>query len=127
MKTPIVFNSAVPMLPAIDLEKAIAFYEEKLGFRKDFQWGDPIDYAGVIRDRIELHLFQCDDRELPHHTSFRINVSGIEGLFQEYQSKNVIHPNDPLSVKPWGFKEFSILDLNGICIAFCEPAMKPIK
>jgi hypothetical protein len=34
----------------------------------------------------------------------------------------VIHPNGVLETKPWGLKEFTVLDLDGNGITFYEPA-----
>ena len=31
-----------------------------------------------------------------------------------------IHPNGKLETKPWGFKEFAVLDPGGLCIHFAE-------
>jgi hypothetical protein len=52
--------------------------------------------------------------------AFRIQMEDIENLYTEYQAQNVIHPNGSLEVKPWGKKEFSIIDLDGVCITFFE-------
>ncbi len=40
---------------------------------------------------------------------------------EEYQAQGVIHPNGPLDTKPWGTKEFGVLDPTGVCITFYEP------
>ncbi len=111
---------AIPVIPALDVVKAINFYEEKLGFAKDFDWGNPVDYGGVIRDGIEIHLFRCEDTELAKNMMFRIMVKNIEALYAEYQGTNVIHTNGALEIKPWGYKEFGVADLDGVCITFCE-------
>ncbi|MDJ0679472.1 MAG: hypothetical protein QNJ18_06365 [Xenococcaceae cyanobacterium MO_167.B52] len=34
----------------------------------------------------------------------------------------IIDPNGKLETKPWGMKEFAILDPAGVCITFCESA-----
>ena len=40
------FKRAVPVLAALDIEKAVLFYEQRLGFTARFQMPD---YAGVTR------------------------------------------------------------------------------
>jgi predicted enzyme related to lactoylglutathione lyase len=114
-----------PLIPAGgDMEKAIAFYEQQLGFKKIHQEGNPVNMAIVKRDSAEIFLLKNDDKHLAEKTTFRIQVNGIEQLYQEFQAKGgqMIHPNGHLESKPWGMKEFAILDIAGVCITFYEPA-----
>ena len=55
-------------------------------------------------------------------TSLRIRVEGIEQLYQEFlaQGEDIIHPNGKLESKPWGCKEFVVLDKAGVCITFYD-------
>jgi uncharacterized glyoxalase superfamily protein PhnB len=108
---------AVPKFPAANVQTAVAFYEEKLGFQKLFDYGD---YAGVKRDAFELHLWECPDSYLAENSACRVNVTDIEALYAEYQAAGVIHPHGALETKPWGLKEFVILDLDGNGIFFFE-------
>ncbi|PSB23921.1 bleomycin resistance protein [Stenomitos frigidus] len=112
------FLSAVPVLPAVDIAATIAFYDQKLGFAIDFQSDD---YAGLRRGGAQIHLWQCSDRQLAENTSCRINVSGIDAIYDEYQTQNVIHPNGAIATKLWGLREFAVLDPNGNCLTFAEP------
>ncbi|MFH7024584.1 MAG: VOC family protein [Heteroscytonema crispum UTEX LB 1556] len=122
-KHPILGNIS-PLIPAGgDMEKAIAFYEQ-LGFKKIHQEGNPVKMAIVKGDRAEIFLLKNDDKHLAEGTTFRIQVNGVEQLDREFQSKGgqMIHPNGHLSTKPWGMKEFAIVDIAGVCITFYEPA-----
>ena len=58
--------------------------------------------------------------ELPRWTACRVNVVGVEELHAEYQRAGVIHPNGALMSQPWGFREFTALDLFGNAIVFGE-------
>ncbi|MFN6568279.1 VOC family protein [Dendronalium sp. ChiSLP03b] len=121
-KLPVLKNIS-PMIPAgSDMEKSIAFYEQQLGFRTIHQEGNPITMAVVKRDSAEIFLLRNDDQHLAEGTTFRIQVDNIEQLYQEFQAKNgqIIHPNDELQTKPWGMKEFAIIDVAGVCITFYE-------
>ncbi|MBW4472003.1 MAG: VOC family protein [Stenomitos rutilans HA7619-LM2] len=111
------FLSTVPMLPAVDIAATIDFYQQKLGFTTDFQSDD---YAGLHRGSVQIHLWLSSDRQLAENTSCRINVSGIDALYDEYQTQNLIHPNGALATKHWGLREFAVLDLNGNCLTFAE-------
>ena len=119
-----VLGNISPLIPAGgDVEVAIAFYE-KLGFTTIHKEGNPIRMAIVKRDSAEIFLVKNDYKQLAEETSLRIHVTNIEQLYQEFQSKGgeMIHPNGKLETKPWGMKEFVVLDPAGVCITFYQPA-----
>jgi catechol 2,3-dioxygenase-like lactoylglutathione lyase family enzyme len=112
-----------PLIPAgDDVEAAIAFYEQKLGFKAIHTEGDPVRMAIVERDGATLFLVKNGDKHVAEWTSLRIQVDGIEQLYEEFQAKDsaIIHPNGQLEIKPWGPKEFIVLDLAGVCLTFYE-------
>ena len=111
------FRYAAPVLASLDLARTIAFYEERLGFRRDFVYDD---YASVSRDGVSIHFWLCDDPHIPKQTSCYIYVRDIEPLYAEYQAAKVIHPNAPLEKKSWGMYEFSALDVDGNLLRFGE-------
>lgn len=116
-------GSISPLIPAgDDLEKAIEFYEQKLGFTTIHQEGNPIRMAIVKRDNAEIFLVKSDYHDLAKEISLRLQVTGIEQLYHELESKSkeMIHPNGKLETKPWGPKEFTVLDLAGVCLTFYE-------
>ncbi|MBW4614343.1 MAG: VOC family protein [Desmonostoc vinosum HA7617-LM4] len=124
MNNPPVLKNISPLIPAGgDMEKSITFYE-KLGFKKIHQEGNPVTMAIVKRDCAEIFLLKNEDQHLAKSTTFRIQVDGIEQLYQEFQANGgeMIHPDGQLETKPWGMKEFVIIDVAGVCITFCESA-----
>ena len=125
MNQPAFLKSINPLIPGGDnLEKTVVFYEQKLGFKRIHTEGEPIYMAIVERDSVSLFLLKNGDKHLAEGTSLRINVAQIEQLYCEFEAKDpeIIHPNGKLETKPWGMKEFAILDPVGVCLTFCEPA-----
>jgi catechol 2,3-dioxygenase-like lactoylglutathione lyase family enzyme len=112
------FRAAVPVLPALDIEASVSFYQEKLGFTVAFRYPD---YAGVQRGPVQIHFWRCKDPEIPKMTSCRINLLGVDAFYESVQKHGVVHPSGPLGDKPWGFREFTALDLCGNAIVFAEP------
>ena len=111
-----------PLIPAgKDVEKSIAFYE-KLGFTTTHTEGKPLKMAIVERDEIQIFLVQNDYKHLAEETSLRIRVEGIEQLYEEFLTKgeDIIHTDGKLEAKPWGCKEFVVLDKAGVCITFYD-------
>ena len=39
-----------------DVAKGIDFYVERLGFKIEFKYGEPVQYAAVERDQVSIHL-----------------------------------------------------------------------
>ncbi|MCU0447200.1 MAG: VOC family protein [Microscillaceae bacterium] len=99
-----------PKLPMRNPAITKQFYINQLGFE---QFGD--DYEGYLmleKDQIEIHFFEFKDLDpQQNYGQVYIRTNDIDGFYQSLLAKNVeIHPNAPLQVKPWGQKEFSILD-----------------
>ena len=118
MSAQTVFRTAIPKQAALNMANSVAFYIQRLGFTELFQ---AEDYAGVRRGAVEIHLWLCDDKNIPQKTACRVQVENIEPLYAEYQEAEVIHPHGSLQETPWGMKEFTILDLDGNGITFFEP------
>jgi uncharacterized glyoxalase superfamily protein PhnB len=112
-----------PIIPAGgDMEKAIAFYEQQLGFTTTYKEGDPVTMAIIERDEARIFLQKNDDKHLAEWTTFRIQVEHVEQLYEEFMALGggMIHPNGKFQTKSWGAKEFAVLDLAGVCITFYE-------
>ena len=60
-------------------------------------------------------------RKVGDQTMVRLTVKGIDGIYTEFlQSGGHVHPNGSLQTKPWGTKEFTAIDPNGVCVTFQE-------
>lgn len=121
MSQSISFRRTVPVLACLDVSKSLAFYQEKLGFQIERQ---DEAYGVAARDEIEVHLWRCDDSTEFRAVSCRIEVQGINALYDEYRGRKVTHPDGALAEQSWGYKEFSILDCDGNQLTFAEPLAK---
>ena len=106
----------VPVLPALDLDATILFYESKLGF-SSFNHGD---YVTMEKDGARIHFFQCKDKYICENSGCYIYVKNIEDLYVQLSALDIIHPNGKLSGKAWGMREFCVLDNNGNLLRFGE-------
>ena len=113
-----------PQFLVDDLDRAIEYYRDRLGFAKDFVYES--FYASVSRDGFSIHL-KCapktvSDRALRkenEHLDAYIAVRGIEALFAEFDSKQT-RIICPVESKPWGCKEFYAEDTDGYILCFSE-------
>ena len=110
------FTGAVPVLPTTSIGQATSFYGQ-LGFQVLHQ---ETEYAIVKRDGVELHVWLCPDRSLAENSSCRIQVTGIEALYQEYQTKGLLTPDAAVRAKPWGTRELVVFDPDRVLITFVE-------
>lgn len=114
------FLRVSPLIPARDVDEAIRFYHDALGFELDYRDAEPARFAIVGRDSAWLNLFFNEDKYLADQTSLRIVVDGVDELYERCQAAGCVHPNGALGTRPWGTREFSIIDPSGVCIALVE-------
>jgi uncharacterized glyoxalase superfamily protein PhnB len=112
--------NVVPLIPARDIEESIAFYRDRIGFELVFRDAEPANYAGIRRDEVSLHLYANGDRYLAENASLRIAVDDVDALYADCRAAGCVHPNGALATRPWGSREFSVLDPAGVCIAFVQ-------
>ena len=112
------FISAIPVLASLDIERSAEFFAVKLGFTKvHVAQGE---YGIVSSGPVEIHFWACTDRHIAQATGCRVQVQAIEALHAQCASQAIVHPNAPLATKPWGTKEFGILDPDGNLVTFFE-------
>ena len=107
-------NKAIPILAYLDKDGTLDFYRS-LGFLSHGDWEG---YLIFSRDNIEIHLWKCDDPSIPKNTGCYIRVTDVDGLYEDFKSLNCIHPHGQLELKPWGMRQFSILDNSGNILHF---------
>jgi extradiol dioxygenase family protein len=108
-----------PKLPMRDKTATKDFYINQLGFQK-FGSTDFDDYLMLQKDNIQIHFFEfkaLDPKE--NYGQVYIRTDDIDKLYQSLiDNKTGIHPNGRLEIKPWGQKEFSLLDPDNNLLTF---------
>ena len=110
-----------PKLPMRNKAVTIDFYCTQLGF-EIFGNPDFEDYLMLQKDQIQLHFFEFSSlNPLENYGQVYIRTENIEAVYQSFVKSNVtIHPAGNLQTKPWGQKEFSILDPDHNLLTFGE-------
>ena len=100
-----------PKLPMRNKASTLAYYVDQLGFTV-FGSADHNGYLMLERDGLQIHFFEhkdLDPKENYGQVYFRTDA--IEELYRSLVDRGVaIHPHGALSTKPWGQKEFALLD-----------------
>lgn len=108
-----------PKLPMRDKAITRDFYVNKLGF-DDIGSADFKDYLMIQKDQVQIHFFlfeTLDPKE--NYGQVYIRTDDIEGLYKfMLETKQSIHPNGGLQTKPWGQKEFAMLDPDNNLLTF---------
>ena len=129
--SPAKLTGAAPILLVADVKASAAFYQEKLGFRLDQFYDDPINFAILSRDGNRIFLSQAVDKSkiVPHHAIVHnlLNIyfwtDDALSLSREFQSKGLEMDYGPED-RSYGVKEFGIQDPDGYDIAFAEIIQK---
>jgi catechol 2,3-dioxygenase-like lactoylglutathione lyase family enzyme len=102
----------VPQIPVGDLERAILFYQTRLGFTLDWKYEDGL--AGVSRGEARLFLDRVAQGGLyPVRVWFNLgSVGEVDALHAEWKQAGVPIVSAP-EQKPWGLYEFIAEDCDG--------------
>lgn len=102
-------TNIIPKLPMRDKTATKAFYLSQLGFTELNDYGD---YLLIAKDNIEIHFFTHKDLDpKENYAQVYIRTNDIDKVYQSLLDNSTpIHPNGSLQTKPWGQKEFSLLD-----------------
>lgn len=107
-----------PKLPMRDKSVTKEYYINLLGFEQ--QGGEYDDYLMIKKDNIEIHFFlfkELDTKE--NYGQVYIRTNDIDTLYQSLLDNHVaIHPYGQLDIRPWGQREFALLDPDSNLLTF---------
>ncbi len=108
-----------PKLPMRDKAATRDYYLNKLGFI-EFGVADFDGYLMVEKDQIQIHFFEYKEiNPKENYGQVYLRTDNIDGWYALAKAKGLLHPTAPkLETKPWGRKEFSLLDPNHNLLTF---------
>ena len=107
---------AIPILPSKDLSETRAFFEA-LGFHAAGWWPD-FGYASLVRGDITVHFTSFDElTPADNYAQCYWRVKDPDGLHTEFTKAGLptrgIPRLDDIGDKPWGMREFAVVDPSG--------------
>jgi catechol 2,3-dioxygenase-like lactoylglutathione lyase family enzyme len=115
-------TSLAPQLLVDDLDRAMAYYRDALGFTFAEPWGG--FYAIGQLDGLELHLKEAPKNlaERKHrrdneHLDVSAGVDGIEAFYEQCVA-NGAKILKPLAATEWGTQDFYVEDPDGYILCF---------
>ena len=100
----------MPILNVRNVPASIDYYVHKLGFEKEWDWGDPPTFACVRRDQVRIFL--CQGAQGAPGTWISIFVQDVDALYEDYQRRGADIRQAPTNF-PWGVREMNVQDLDG--------------
>jgi catechol 2,3-dioxygenase-like lactoylglutathione lyase family enzyme len=112
------FKETHPIVGTRDIQRAIAFYTQQLGFKLAFgDKADPPNYVGFQRDAVELHMQFQFEHEMGT-IRLRFLVEDPDALFSEYCQRGVECNPNSVHDTSWGTREFALYDLDRNALTF---------
>jgi catechol 2,3-dioxygenase-like lactoylglutathione lyase family enzyme len=133
----VTMSQAIPAMPVTDATASVGFYRDRLGFEVLHHDGG---FAVLRRDEAVVHLWEASDEswrergslERPVRSgaetfiagtaSCRIEVEGVDELYEELRGSDVFHPVSKAGVSDtdFGSREFATLDPDGNLVTFFQ-------
>jgi catechol 2,3-dioxygenase-like lactoylglutathione lyase family enzyme len=122
------FLAPAPAMPSRDVPSAVEFYGEVLGFETVHA---ERGFAVLRRDSTTISLWGATDESwcesfdshgpictgtesfIAGAASCSVQVDGIDELYADCDERGIVHPNGRIGDRPWGRREFGILDPDG--------------
>ena len=104
------FGRIAPTLPVTDIERALQFYRDLLGFEVQFTNGEPVSFAVVKQGGAELHLEVQPGKTGSLHA--HLMVDDLDLVYERLQHAGAAIRQPP-KVQPWGLRDIVVADPDG--------------
>jgi len=106
---PIMAGQPVPELPVADVERAQQHYSDVYGFEIGWLYPDK-EIGAVSRDKVVIFFRK---RTPPFEPAIHwVFAEDIDATYDQLKSK-AANITEPLELKPWGIRQFTVEDLDG--------------
>ena len=103
------------VLSVPDVEAAVRFYTEKLGFTLAFKWGEPTTFAGVKLGAAEIFLSEGSPNPAGCGLAF---VVGDADELLGYQQAGGVEVVEEIGDRHYGVRDYAIRDASGYRLSF---------
>lgn len=107
-----------------DLDEAIDFYTNKLGFQLVFKWGEPPTMAGVNLDHTQIFLERGEPSPKGCYLYFVINDADA---FYEFHRNNGVEVVAPIADRDYELRDYAVRDLHGYVMSFGHRLQEPCE
>jgi hypothetical protein len=114
------FKNLIPKIFYDRLEDGLTFFVNGLGFTVLYQ---NAEMAVVELDGAKAYIVQSPEHAALDRPELGVDTDNIDAIFHELsnRSAHLLHPNSKsIELKPWGSREFAMLDKTTVCVIFRE-------
>lgn len=114
------FTKLSPNLFYSDINDGLKLFVDCLEFKigyDDLKGDEP--FCVIEKDGLGMHLIQNIEFAEKDRPELRLETKNIQEIFEHVRKKfpELLHPNsNEISNKPWGAKEFALLDKSQVCV-----------
>jgi uncharacterized glyoxalase superfamily protein PhnB len=116
-------TTVFPVFAVRNLQDALEYYRDKLGFTIAWTWGDPVSRAGVVLDDIEIQLEGGGPGAPAGPSVVYCHMTGVDEYYEACRARGVDIALD-LGDRPWGMRDFRVRDPSGNRIGFASPVAR---
>lgn len=109
-----------PVFAVKNLDDALAYYRDKLGFTIAWTWGDPVSRAGVALDDIEIQLESAGLGGPPGPSTVYCHMTRVDEYYETCRARGADISME-LADRPWGMRDFRVVDPSGNRLGFASP------
>lgn len=109
-----------PVFSVRNVEEAIAYYRDRLGFTVAWTWGSPISRAGVALDVVEIQLDELEAGETATSSMAYCHMPDVDAYYEACCARGA-SITMPIADRPWGMRDFRIVDPSGNRLGFASP------
>jgi uncharacterized glyoxalase superfamily protein PhnB len=106
-----------PVFTVLKLDEAVAYYRDKLGFSVSWTWGEPASRAGVTLDDVEIQLEAAGLGAPPGPSVVYCHMIDVDAYYEACRSRGATIIMD-IGNRPWGMRDFRVIDPGGNRIGF---------
>lgn len=114
------FSKLVPNIFYADIHVGLNLFIDCLEFTIGYNNLESENPSCIAeKDGLGVFIIQSKEFAEKDRPELRLQTDSIDDVFSKVKSKYpaLLHPNSKIvSLKPWGAKEFALLDQSGVCI-----------
>jgi catechol 2,3-dioxygenase-like lactoylglutathione lyase family enzyme len=111
-------SAAIPIFNVADLRASQRYYRDVLGFKLDWEDGDPPDFGAVSRGHAVV--FMCQGCQGHPGAWIMLFTPDVDRLHQEFVDTGAVVKRPPTNM-PWHLREMLVEDLDGNTMRFASP------
>ena len=108
-----------PVFAIRDMQEAVDYYRDKLGFTVAWTWGEPLSRVGVAINDVQIQLDVAGLGAPPGPSVVYCHMTGVEEYYKQCVDRGATI-SMALGNRPWGMKDFRAIDPSGNRIGFGE-------